>query len=420
MLGIGMDLQRTYRQGYALRSAQLGDHAGARRRPTTLVLEVLGHYATASIVGAAAGHAARHAAAVGAALAARPAQPVPDHPLLAGAPAGRADARRAAPIRASATSRAAASTSATTCSARRASASSTAGASRRRIRRRRCPSRSSRSSTGSTARIPLKYRDADHRRHPRVEQGVREDRLQERDRGRGAARRRRLRHARLRRRLDALDDQRRRRPSARSARATSIRAAARSSTPTSASRACRRATCRAARSQVLDRRSGVDSPFARRRRRRAAGSCAPAASTGPRLHATATRRRADDLRPRRARGARRARPRQPRGRGLRPGLPEGRDDARGRPHARPAPQLPRLARLHASSSWPTRSSRKDARHRRLGDGLPADQPAAAPTSRATLRHAVQRHARARTTTGRSSTPTSRCRRACRPPTRRPR
>ena len=37
--------------------------------------------------------------------------------------------------------------------------------------------------------VPLKYRAVDHRRRPRMEQGVREDRLQERDAGRGPARR---------------------------------------------------------------------------------------------------------------------------------------------------------------------------------------------------------------------------------------
>ena len=56
--------------------------------------------------------------------------------------------------------------------------------------------------------VPVKYRRADHCRRARVEQGVREDRLQGRDPGRDPARRRRLRHARLRPRLDPLDDQR--------------------------------------------------------------------------------------------------------------------------------------------------------------------------------------------------------------------
>jgi hypothetical protein len=48
LLGIGMDLQRTYRQGYAFdpRNSAI---TGVRAEPDVLVLQVLGHYATASI-----------------------------------------------------------------------------------------------------------------------------------------------------------------------------------------------------------------------------------------------------------------------------------------------------------------------------------------------------------------------------------
>ncbi|MGZ8259694.1 MAG: zinc-dependent metalloprotease [Caldimonas sp.] len=48
LLGFGMDLQRTYRQGYAF-DARNSAITHARSTPDALVLEVLGHYATASI-----------------------------------------------------------------------------------------------------------------------------------------------------------------------------------------------------------------------------------------------------------------------------------------------------------------------------------------------------------------------------------
>ena len=96
---------------------------------------------------------------------------------------------------------------------------------------------------------------------------------------------------------------------------------------------------------------------------------------------------------RRPRGARRSRARQPRGRGVRRGLPQGRDDARGRPHARPAPQLPRLARLHAAAARRPGVHARE-RHRRLGDGVRADQPERRRRAARALRHAVQRHPRA--------------------------
>ena len=54
--------------------------------------------------------------------------------------------------------------------------------------------------------IPEKYRAADPRGHPRVEQGVRAHRLQGRDPRRGAGRRRRLRHQRHAPRVGALAD----------------------------------------------------------------------------------------------------------------------------------------------------------------------------------------------------------------------
>ena len=172
-------------------------------------------------------------------------------------------------------------------------------------------------------------------------------------------------------------------------------------------------------------RRALADPLGERRRqpvprRRCDAARAGAPHVGPGLHLRRDGGRADDLRHRRPRGARRSRARQPRGRGVRRGLPQGRDDARGRPHARPAPQLPRVARLHRSSSSPTRCSRAQQRHHRLGDGVRADQPEQRRRSRASATARRSTTPSARTTTGRSSTPTSRCRRACRPPKSAPR
>ena len=183
LLGFGMDLQRTYRQGYAFdpRNSAItqvrGDARRARARGARPLRDGVDR-------GAAAGHAARHAAAVGAALAARPAQPVPDHRTTRSrALPGRADARPPRRPARRLLRRAAASTSATTCSARRASASSTAGGSRRRIPTAALSEPVKPIVYWIDRTVPFKYRAGDHRRRPRVEQGVREDRLQERDRG---------------------------------------------------------------------------------------------------------------------------------------------------------------------------------------------------------------------------------------------
>ena len=72
------------------------------------------------------------------------------------------------------------------------------------------------------------------------------------------------------------------------------------------------------------------------------------------------RRRGDAgkrVRPVAARSARRPRPRWPRHRQVRRHVPQERDDARGRPYARAAPQLPRVDGLHRGASSPTRRSR---------------------------------------------------------------
>ena len=100
MLGVGMQLQRAFRQGYSLDprnstiTAVRGSPAVAGD-PDAEPLLLRQHRR------AAAGHAARRAGARGARIRARHAQPVRRPPLLAGAAAGGADGRRAAPMRAS-------------------------------------------------------------------------------------------------------------------------------------------------------------------------------------------------------------------------------------------------------------------------------------------------------------------------------
>ena len=56
LLGFGMDLQRTYRQGYAF-DARNSAITQVRSTPDAVVLEVLGHYATGVDLGAPARHA---------------------------------------------------------------------------------------------------------------------------------------------------------------------------------------------------------------------------------------------------------------------------------------------------------------------------------------------------------------------------
>ena len=220
---------------------------------------------------------------------------------------------------------------------RRASTTSTAGASRRRIRRRRCRSRSSRSSSGSTATSRSSTA-------PTIVAGILEwnkafeqHRLQGRDPGRDAARRRRLRHARRAPRVDPLDRHQRGRASAASAR--------RSVDPRTG--------------EILDADIGIDAgahrataaPPARRAVRRADG--------GARPHAAARRARAVRVRRRRRRAGGgfaldllEARgdidPDGPEAERVRARRPEGRGDARGRPHARPA----------RTTSAPRRSTRE--------------------------------------------------------------
>ncbi len=79
----------------------------------------------------------------------------------------------------------------------------------------------------------------------------------------------------------------------------------------------------------------------------------------------------------------------PQAEALRCRLRQGHDHARGRPRAGPAPQLPRLARLHrAAAGRPGVHARP--RHHRLGDGIQRHQPAAPGAAR---RRALPDHAR---------------------------
>ena len=199
LLGIGMALQRTYRQGYAFDAPQLGHHHGARQ----------------ARAGGARGHGAlrdrgaspcRSPARRRARRCRRCRARCPTRAACSSACTTRSPRCRQQPMRA-AQGRPAhrllrhrvAATSATTWRARRASASSTAGGSRRRIRRRRCPSRSSRSPSGSTAPIPLKYRDAITAGVLEWNKAFEKIGFKNAVRVEDAARRRRLRHARRRR-----------------------------------------------------------------------------------------------------------------------------------------------------------------------------------------------------------------------------
>ncbi len=192
--------------GLCVRSAQLGDHH-VRATPDALVLEVLGHYATASISLPQPGTRrrasprrrrarcpTRAASSCGLhySLARLPAEPMHGRradPRVGYFDSGRFDfsndlAAHAAPA------------------LRQPLAAREEGSGGGAVR------------AGQADRLldrphgAVKYRPAITRRRARMEQGVREDRLQGRDPRRGAAGQRGLRHARLRARLDPLDDQR--------------------------------------------------------------------------------------------------------------------------------------------------------------------------------------------------------------------
>ena len=159
MLGIGMELQRAYRQGYAF-DARNSAITSVRGKPDMVALDVLAHYATGSISVSPPG------AAPGTPAPSTP-HSLPDprslfmtlHYSIARLPAEPMAGRVSDPAH-RLFHRPPRWTSATTSRARRPCAMSSAGVSRRRIRRRTCPSRSSRSSSGSTAPSRSKYRGA--------------------------------------------------------------------------------------------------------------------------------------------------------------------------------------------------------------------------------------------------------------------
>ncbi len=206
LLGFGMDLQRTYRQGYAFDPR---NSAITQVRPTAdaLVLDVLAHYATGSIAVPQPGTP--------------PGMPQPSAPKslpdprsmfltiaysLAPLPAEPMHGRRADPRVGYFES------------GRFDFSNDLQRTPRQRfVNRWRLEKKDPDAALSEPVKpivfwidrtVPVKYRAVDHRRRPRMEQGVREDRLQERGPGRGPARERRLRHARLRPLVDPLDDQR--------------------------------------------------------------------------------------------------------------------------------------------------------------------------------------------------------------------
>ena len=156
MLGIGMDLQRTYRQGYAFDRAQLGDHRRARQARRSCVLEVARPLRHRHDRGAAARRAARRAAAVDAAVAARRAQHVPRRcttrwPRCRTQPMRGAQGR---PARRLLRRPAVQDFSDDLARTPRVALRQPLAPREEGSRRRRCPSRSSRSPSGSTAPSP--------------------------------------------------------------------------------------------------------------------------------------------------------------------------------------------------------------------------------------------------------------------------
>ena len=184
--------------------------------------------------------------------------------------------------------------------------------------------------------------------HPRMEQGLREDRLQGRDRRQAAARRCRLRHARLGLCLGALADDRPMPGFGAIGPSMSTRAAARSSTPTSASRACSSRSLRTLRAQTLSRRrpsfAAVLGGHAEHARRMRIASTATWRPSSWAMRWTCWRRAASST-PTARRPSVRARLRQ------------GHDDARGGACARACATTSAPRASTPSSSWPIRNSR---------------------------------------------------------------
>ena len=189
LLGFGMDLQRDLSPGLRVRSAQLGDHPGAADAPTSLVLEVLGHYATGSIAVPQPGTPPGAPQPSAPRIAARPAQPVPDHHTIRSRrlPAEPMHGRRADPRVGYFES------------GRFDFSNDLQRTPRQRfVNRWRLEKKDPDAALSEPVKpivfwidrtVPFKYRAVDHRRRARMEQGVREDRLQERGAGRGPARR---------------------------------------------------------------------------------------------------------------------------------------------------------------------------------------------------------------------------------------
>jgi hypothetical protein len=239
LLGMGMQLQRTYRQGYA-GPRQFGHHAvrGSARRwiiETQTTTHRQRHPRGAVSPGGAAG-----------APAPRLPRYLPDarslfigqHYSLAPLPDAPMPARRADPRWAFTTQRAGLQRRPRALAAQRFGQPLAAG--EEGPGRRRCPSRSSPSPSGSTATCRWKYRDTVRAAVLEWNKAFERIGFKQRHRGPAAGRRRRLRHAGPGLASVRWLDERRARPSPPSA-SQSTRAAARSSTPTSPSKACSRA-----------------------------------------------------------------------------------------------------------------------------------------------------------------------------------
>ena len=262
---------------------------------------------------------------------------------------------RGAPIRASAISRARSGISRPTRSSRRGRTTSTAGASRKRIRTPRCPSRRSRSCSGSTAPFPRRTAARSARASS---SGTRRSR-------RSASR---TRSSRSRQDADAAFD-------TYDARHSTVRWFV----STDAGFAIGPSTVDPRTGEILDAQVGIPGIVVAHqshvRRRAGAHGVARirrlqdrARARRQRLHVRERSACRDAVRARRARRARRDRARQPGSGSLRRRRIEGGRDARGRTHARPAAQLPGVHRVPAGEDFRP-GVQPAGRHLGIGDGL---------------------------------------------------
>ena len=402
LLGLGIELQRTYRQGYAL-DPRHTTISRTRAAADQVAFEVNAHYASSGIAQAQPG-----AVPPGAPVPTTPAT-LPDvrsmfigiHYSLSKLPDVPMAARKA-DARVGYFASTAQDFSDDLCALAEA-------ADHQPLAAREEGSRGGAVRTGEADHLLARQDHSrqvprgDHEGHPGVERRLREDRLQERHGRQGPARRCGLRHPRCRRGLGALDHQR--------ARDVRRHRSQPGRSPQRRDPRCRHQlreplVAQPAQLQVADRqlrrRVGFADAAAGGNRRGRGGT--PPRPRG--LPPCRVRRRATGLRARPARGPRRPGSGQPRDRALRARLPDRHDDARGGPYAGPAPQLPLVEDLQGCAAVGSRVHGEE-RLGRIGHGVRADQPAATAASRVAHR---SRPRSAPTTTGRSNTATSRLRR----------